>query len=134
MTLYIQVSFLPVACPSKILNSTNHFLAGKDGGAGVDVGRRDGPVDVDLDAGVRSAVGTRECDLVGRLGAAAAGDAELGARDVELSAAGGAGAVETEMLGAEEVVAGLDAAGDGDGERSLSCRGVSLVSLYVVLG
>jgi len=94
-------------------------LALEDGRAGVLVAGGDGPVDVDEDARVGGAVGTREGDLVGGLGAAAAGDVELSARDVELGTAGAAGRVEGNVLSTEQVLAGLDAAGDVDVERVL---------------
>ena len=103
-----------------------HSLAAEDGRAGVLVRRRHGPVDVDLDAGVRGTVGAGEGDLVGGLGAAAAGDLELGARDVELSTTCALGDVQSNVLSPHQVAAGLDAAGDGDGERALACRRVVL--------
>jgi len=105
-------------------------LASEDRGAGVLVRGGDGPVDVDLDAGVGGAVGSRESNLVGRLGAAAAGHGDLGARDVELGASDRRGRVQRDVLGAEQVVAGPDAAGNGDGKGALACeRGMFCQSL-----
>ena len=64
-------------------------------------------------------VRTRERHLVRGFGAAAARDLELCARDVELRAARRPGAVKPEVLGTQQVVAGLDAAGDGRREGGL---------------
>lgn len=80
----------PIYHPPNLLLLLGHFfrqpssLALEDRGAGVLVRGRDGPVDVDQDTGVRGLVRAREGDLVGRLGAAATGDLNLGAADVEL--------------------------------------------------
>lgn len=97
--------------------------AAEDGRAGVLVGRGHRVVDVDEDAGVGGLVGAGKGHLVGRVGAAAARHAELGARDVELGAALALGHVQRDVLGAEQVVAGLDALGDLDVERALACQG-----------
>lgn len=64
-------------------------LASEDGRASRLVGLAAIVVDVDEEARVRGLVGAREGDEVrGRLGARAAGDGDLGARDVELGTAG----------------------------------------------
>lgn len=81
---------------------------------------RHGVVDVDLDAGVRLGVRAGDGNLVAGLGAAAARDGELRARDVELDAAGRAGRVQGDVLAAEEVLAGGDARGDLDVEGRLA--------------
>lgn len=70
------------------------------------VARRDRIVDVDQDARICGRVGAGEADEGARLaGAGAAGDGELGAGEVELGAADCAGAVQGDVLDAEEVVA-----------------------------
>jgi hypothetical protein len=99
-----------------------HELAAEDSRAGILVRSRNRVVDVDENARVRGLVSAGEGDLVGGLGAAAAGDGDLGARDVELGAARALGDVQADVLGAEEVVAGLDAPRDGDLEGALACR------------
>lgn len=92
------------------------------------VGRRDGPVNVDHQSGVVGRVGTREGDLVGRVGVAAAGDGDLGASNVKLSLAWSR--VQSNVFDPEEVVS----AGDARRQRDLSlvqvlmCDG-TLVSL-----
>lgn len=70
-------------------------------------------VDVDLDTGLGSLVGTRELDG-GRGGAAASGDGELVARHVWLSTASTSGRVEGKDLCAQQVVTGGDVGGDLD--------------------
>lgn len=79
-----------------------------------------GVVHVDLDTRVRLGVRARDGDLVAGLGAAAARDGDLRARDVELDAAGRAGRVQGDVLAAEEVLAGGDARGDLNVEGSLA--------------
>lgn len=59
-------------------------LAAEDRRAGVLVRCRDRVVDVDEDTRVRGLVRARESNLVRGVGAAAACDADLGARNVEL--------------------------------------------------
>lgn len=97
-------------------------LAREDGRAGVLVRSRDGVVDVDEDTRVTGRVGAGEGNLRRGLGAAAAGNFELGARDVELGTALALGHVQGHMLSAEEVAAGGNAGGDGDVERALALR------------
>lgn len=63
--------------------------------------------------GVVASVGTREGNEVARRGAATAGDLELVASGVELGARVCVRGVESDGLVADEVVAGLDARGDG---------------------
>ncbi len=92
----------------------------KDSRTGVLVRRRNRPVDVDENPRVRRRVGSRKGDLVGRIGAAPAGDADLRTRDVELGAPGGRGTVQGDVLGSEEIGSRLDAARDRDGERGLA--------------
>lgn len=70
-------------------------------------------VDVDLDTGVGSLVGTGEADG-GRGGVAATSDGELVARHVRLSTTGAAGRVQSDDLGTQEVVAGGDIRRDLD--------------------
>lgn len=90
-------------------------LAGLDRRTRRRVAGRHGVVDVDHDAGVGGLVGAGERDAVPRVpGAGAAADADLRARDVELRAAGAAGAVQRDVLGTQQVLAVLQAAGDGD--------------------
>lgn len=75
---------------------------------------RNGVVDVDHEARVGGRVGAREGQQTRAGRAGAAGDADLGARDVQLGAAGRAGRVQADVLEAHEVLAVGDAAGDGD--------------------
>lgn len=86
----------------------------------------DGPVDVDGQTGVVGAVGTGEGQKARTGGAAAAGDVDLRAGDVELSTTGGAGRVQANVLEADQVLAGGDARGDGDVEGRLACEGVAV--------
>lgn len=78
---------------------------GPGDGAGRGVAGQRRPVDVDLDAGLVAGVGAGELDGGAGLAAPAARDLELGAANVELRAAKGAGAVQANVLGAHEVVA-----------------------------
>lgn len=76
------------------------------------VGSRNGVVNVDHQTGIRGLISAREGDESrGRL-ATTPRDGELGAGHVGLGASGGAGAVERDVLDAEQVVAGGDARGD----------------------
>lgn len=58
---------------------------------------------------------------MGAGGAGAARDGDLRAGEIELGAADGARAVQGDVLGAEEVVAVLDARRDGDGHARGTC-------------
>lgn len=89
--------------------------------AGVVVLGRGADVNATIQARVALAVGTGEGDEVGGGAGAVAGDLELGAADVELR---GAGRVQADVLDPHEVVAGLQAGGDG---------GVDLVHVDVEL-
>lgn len=100
----------------------------------VRVGLGNGPVDVDLQSGVVGAVRAREAEHTrGAVAAASARDPDLAAAQatgtsvfwtamvvqsargnvLDLSAAGARGAVETRVLEPQQVVAVLDATGDG---------------------
>lgn len=98
-------------------------LAGEGSATGVGVAGGDGPVDVDEQTRVGGLVGAGEGEQAGAGGAGAAGDADLGAREVELGAVLGAGAVQADLLEADEVLAVGDAPGDRDGDARLAWRG-----------
>lgn len=59
-------------------------------------------------------VGAGEGQQAGAVGAGAAGDADLGAGEIELGTVDGAGAVQGDVLEADEVLAVGDAGWDGD--------------------
>lgn len=84
-------------------------LAGQRATTRVGVRGRDGPVDVDEQARVVGGVGTGEGHEAGAGRARTAGDLDLGAGDVQLGSVGAAGAVETDLLEADEVLPILDA-------------------------
>lgn len=65
------------------------------------------------DTGVVASVGSRECNEVAGRSAAAAGNLKLVASGVELSARVLVGSVESDGLVTDDVVAGLDAGGNG---------------------
>lgn len=93
-------------------------------GAGVDVLGWNRPVQLEEDARVGGLVGAGEGDksAVGVDSAGAAGDVDLGACDVDLDTTNAGGAVQSDVLHAEEVLAVLDAAGNGDRYGLLACR------------
>jgi len=79
------------------------------------VARRHRVVDVDHDARVSRLVRARERhEFLRAVRAAAAGDRDLGAGDVELGTTSAACRVKTDVLGTQQVVAVLQTAGDGD--------------------
>jgi len=96
-------------------------LAAEDIRARILVRCRNGIVDVDLDTRVIGLISTREGDLVRRVSAAAASDSQLSTGEVELGTTWAAGAVQGNMLSAEQIVSGPDTPGDGDRERALAC-------------
>lgn len=75
------------------------------------VGLASAAVNADLDAGVVGLVGARQGDGLAGLEVAAASDLDLGAGAVELGATLAAGAVQSEQLNAEQVLARGDALG-----------------------
>lgn len=97
-------------------------LAGDDGGARVDVAGRDRPVELEEDAGVGGLVGAGEGDegAAGVDGPASSGDVDLRACEIDLDTTYARGAVEGDVLHAEEVLTILDAAGDRDRDGLLA--------------
>jgi hypothetical protein len=83
----------------------------------------DGVVDVNKDTGIASLVRAREADERRRAAAATVVDLDLGAGDVELGAAGAAGAVEGDVLRAEQVLARGQGLGEGHGDLGLARGG-----------
>lgn len=78
-------------------------------------------MDVDEQVGVSGRVGTRK-GHEGRTGSAStAVDADLGAREVELSSVGVEGLVESNVLEANEILAIGNAARNRDGDGALAC-------------
>jgi len=101
--------------PFPLVFQAAHRSACSDSRPGVDVARRHGVVQVELDAGVGGLVRAGERDQAGRPdGPGAARDADLRAREVELRAPDGGRAVQGDVLHAEEVLAVCDAGGDAD--------------------
>lgn len=94
-------------------------------GPGVDVLGWNRPVQLEEDARVGGLVGAGEGDksAVGVDSAGAAGDVDLGACDVDLDTTNAGGAVQSDVLHAEEVLAVLDAAGNGDRYGLLAIAG-----------
>jgi hypothetical protein len=76
----------------------------------------DWPVDVDLDSWVAGAVGTWEGDQGARVSTTAASDVDLTARDVELGTTGTRGAVQTDLLTTDEVLAAGSRGRNGEGD------------------
>lgn len=74
------------------------------------------PVDADLDTRLVSVVGTRELDSGGGGASTAASDLELSTSDVELSASKVAGAMETDVLSAHEVLTSGQVGWQSEGE------------------
>jgi hypothetical protein len=85
-----------------------------------------GVVDVDDEAGVVGLVHAGDRDQAGRERALAAGNVQLRARNVQLRPADGVGAVQADVLDAEEVVAVGDACGDLDIDDGLACDFASI--------
>lgn len=100
------------------ITKTIIYLASEDGRSRRRVRCRHGVVNIDHQARVRRLIRTRERDEVRRRLAPAARHRELGARDVRLGAAGGAGAVESDVLDAQQVVARGDARRDLGGHAT----------------
>ena len=81
--------------------------------ARIDITRRNRPVQLEQQPRIRRLICARERDQAPRVeGAAATGNRELCARDVELGAADASGRVQGDVLDAEEVFAVCDAGGD----------------------
>ena len=88
------------------------FSAGGHSRAGVDVAGRGRPVQLVHDAGVVGAVRAGEGDEAGSPdGASAAGDRDLGTRQIQLSTAGSRGRMKSNVFNAQEVLAVSNATG-----------------------
>jgi hypothetical protein len=98
------------------------FLARLSRRSGGRVRLRHGVVDINHDTGVRGCEGAREGDeVLGAVGARAAVDTNLGARDVELRTAGAACTMQANVLCAQQVLAVGKALGDGDADGFRTC-------------
>jgi hypothetical protein len=117
--LLLHVLLLPN--PQSSHPTQKGHLAAEDTRTRVLIRCRNRVVDVDLDTGVIRLISTWEGDLVRRISAAAASDSQLSTRNVELGTTRGAGAVQSNMLSAEQIVSGPDTPGDGDRESALAC-------------
>lgn len=131
--------FLPVACcvatdwtrTSFLQHSTrrlNDFrterrlLASERRPAPRRVAPRHWVVDVDHDARVGGREAARDGLLVRLPGAGATRDADVVARDIKLGATRRPGAVEAHVLSTQQVLAVLDALGDGERDCGLVCK------------
>lgn len=88
-------------------------------------------VQVDQDAWVGGGVSAREGHLLGIGSPRASSNRDLRAREVELGATNAAGAVQGDVLRPEQIIAVLDAGGDGnvDGLQAYMSSGVVLADI-----
>jgi len=119
---FLVYPYSPTCSHTVDFHSRPLHLALDNSRAGVDVAGRSGPVELEEDAGVGGLVGAGEADeLAGVESSRAAGDVDLSAGEVQLGAADAAGAVQGDVLDADQVLAVLDAAGDLDRDFRLAC-------------
>lgn len=100
--------------PSTLLS----YLASSNRRPGVNITSRNRPIKLEQDTGVGRLVGTGERDQLaaGVERAGASGHVDLRARNVQLRAADAAGAVQGNVLDAQEVLAWGEAGGEADGD------------------